>query len=420
MSEKKTKQSRHKISNDLLDELLKHYKTPEDFSGPDGILQQLTGALINRVMEAELTQTLGYEKHGDRPSSSDNYRNGSTKKVLKTTHGEIEINVPRDRNGDHEPVMIEKHQTRFTGFDKQILSMYARGMTDQDIADHIEELYSTKVSKDFVSNVTHEVLEEVDSWRHRPLSSIYPIIYMDGLHIKVRDNGRIINKAVHIVLGITLEGKKEVLGMWIAENEGAKFWLHVLTELKNRGVQDIFIACIDGLTGFPEAIESAFPKTEIQLCIVHLIRNAVRYVSHKDMKEVCADMKPIYNAVSEEEALCKLSDFSNKWGTKYASVVALWQRHWDRLTPFLKYPQAIRRIVYTTNAIEGYNRQLRKVTKNRGVMPNDKAVYKLLYLVTRTISKKWTMPVHEWKEALNQFAIHFADRMPERIEEACI
>jgi len=419
MSQKQLKKSKRKISNELLDELLSGYEKPEDFTGSDGILQELTGALLSRIMESELTQTLGYEKHEDRPSDSDNYRNGSSKKTIKTTNGPVEIDVPRDRNGEHEPIMVEKNQTRFTGFDKQIISMYSRGMTDQDIADHVEELYSTKVSKEFVSNVTNEVLEEVDAWRHRPLLKIYPIIYLDGIHIKVRDNGRIVNKAVHIVLGVTFEGKKEVLGMWIAENEGAKYWLHVLTELKNRGVEDIFIACVDGLKGFPEAIASAFPKAEVQLCIIHLIRNAMRYVPHKDAKAVCADMKPIYTAISEEEALNKLAEFSEKWGSQYTSVVSLWERNWENLTPFLQYPQAIRRIIYTTNTIEGYNRQLRKVTKNRGVMPNDKAVYKLLYLATKNISKKWTMPIHDWKQALNQFAIRFADRMPERIEDAC-
>lgn len=400
------------FSNNLLDNLLTSYESPDDLLGKEGILQQLTGALISRAMEGELTHSLGYKANESRPSASDNYRNGHSTKQVKTGHGEVSITVPRDRNNEYSPTIVSKNQTRFNGFDKQIISMYSRGMTNADIADHISESYSTDISKDFISDVTDAVLDEVSEWRKRPLEELYTIVYMDGIHLTVRDNGQVKKKCVHIAIGVTLEGKKDVLGMWIADNEGAKFWLRVMTEIKNRGVKDIFIACVDGLKGFPEAIAAVFPETDVQLCIVHLIRNSMKYVSHKDMKAVCAGLKTIYTAINEEDAYNKLGKFEEIWGEKYASVVSIWERNWQNIVPFLAYPPAIRKVIYTTNTIEGYNRQLRKVSKNRGVMPNDTAVYKLLYLATRNIVKKWTMPSHGWKEALNQFAIMFAERIP--------
>jgi putative transposase len=410
--EQDKRKKQKKFSNDLLDNLLETYESPDDLIGNEGILQQLTGALISRAMDGELTHALGYKTGESRPEHSTNYRNGSSNKRVKTGHGEVEITVPRDRNNEYAPIIVGKNQTRFNGFDKQIISMYSRGMTNQDIADHIADSYNTSVSKDLISDVTDSVLDEVKDWRNRPLEEVYAIVYMDGIHISVRDSGRVLKKCVHIAIGVTLEGQKDVLGMWIADNEGAKFWLSVMTEIHNRGVKDIFIACVDGLKGFPDAIGALFPKTDVQLCIVHLIRNSMKYVPHKDMKAVCAGLKAIYTAINEEDAFAKLGKFEEEWVDKYPSVVAIWERNWQNIIPFLAYPASIRRVIYTTNTIEGYNRQLRKVSKNRGVMPSDTAVYKLLYLATRNIIKKWTMPSHHWKEALNQFAIMFADRMP--------
>jgi putative transposase len=320
--------------------------------------------------------------------------------------------VPRDRNGTFEQQFIEKHQTRFTAFDENIISLYARGMSTREIQQNLEEIYHVEVSPALISNVTEEVIEEVKAWQNRQLDGVYPIVYMDAIQFKVRDSGHVKNKAVYLAIGVTMEGLKEVLGLWIAQTEGAKFWLQVVTELKNRGVRDIFIACVDGLKGFPEAIESIFPQTVVQLCIVHLVRHSLNYVNWKQRKEVARDLKTIYTSATDTEAEQRLAEFSAKWDVKYPMIAKSWRSNWARVIPFFAHPLEIRRVIYTTNAIESLNMSLRKVTKARGSFPNDEAVFKLLYLALRNIAKKWTMPVHDWKAALNRFAIIYENRLP--------
>jgi putative transposase len=397
------------IRQELLEELLKDYKSPEDLLGQGGLLKELTKALVEKALDGELTHHLGYSKHS--PSKGDNARNGKSKKGLLTDHGRMEIVSPRDRNGSFEPELVKKRQTRFDGFDDKILSMYSRGMTVREIQGHLEDNYAVEVSPDLISSVTDSVLEEVRAWQNRPLDAVYPIVFMDALRVKIRDNGHIINKAVYMALGVNLDGHKEVLGLWVAKEEGAKFWLKVVTELKNRGLKDMFIACVDGLKGFPEAIESVYPETQVQLCVVHMVRNSLRFVPWKDKKAVVADLKTIYTATNAEEARENLKAFRSKWNEKYPTIADSWERNWEGLIPFLSYPDYIRKAIYTTNAIESLNRSLRKVSKNRGSFPNDESALKLLYLALRNISKKWTMPIRLWKQALNQFVILFPGRM---------
>jgi putative transposase len=399
-------------TDELLDELMKNYKKPEDLIGESGLLKQLTKALIERAMKTEMTAHLGYEKHEPAGKKSGNSRNGKSKKTIKGEFGSMEIAVPRDRNSTFEPVIIPKGETRFTGFDDKIISMYARGMTTRDIQGHLQELYGVEVSPTLISQVTDAVTEEITLWQNRPLEEIYPIIYLDAVRVKVRHNGSVINKAVYLAIGVTLEGLKDVLGMWVAETEGAKFWLQVVTEIKNRGVKDIFIACVDGLKGFPEAIEAVFPNTQVQLCLVHMVRHSLRYVSWKQRKEVAADLKSIYHAPTVEQAEASLAAFSAKWDASHPTISKSWRNNWERIIPLFGYPPEVRKAIYTTNAIESLNMSLRKVTKNRGSFPNDEAMIKLLFLALRNISKKWTMPIHDWKSALNQFTIIFETRMP--------
>ena len=399
------------IRQELLEELLKDYKSPEDLLGQGGLLKELTKALVEKALDGELTHHLGYPKHS--VSKNDNARNGKSKKGLLTGHGKMEIVSPRDRNGSFEPELVKKRQTRFDGFDDKILSMYARGMTVREIQGHLEDIYAVEVSPDLISSVTDSVLDEVKAWQDRPLDAVYPIVFMDALRVKIRDNGHVINKAVYMALGVNLDGNKEVLGLWVAKEEGAKFWLKVVTELKNRGVKDMFIACVDGLKGFPEAIESVYPETQVQLCIVHMVRNSLRFVPWKDKKAVVADLKTIYTATNAEVAKENLNAFRTKWNEKYPTIADSWERNWEGLIPFLSYPDYIRKAIYTTNAIESMNRSLRKVTKNRGSFPNDESALKLLYLALRNISKKWTMPIRLWKQALNQFVILFPGRLGE-------
>jgi len=379
--------------------------------GQDGLLKELTKALVEKALAGELTHHLGYPKHSS--SLGGNSRNGKSKKGLLTDQGKMEIASPRDHNGTFSPELVKKRQTHFEGFDDKILSMYARGMTVREIQGHLEELYKVGVSPDLISSVTDSVLEEVKAWQNRPLDAIYPIVFLDALRVKIRDNGHFLNKAVYMALGVNLDGNKEVLGLWIAKEEGAKFWLKVVTELKNRGVKDMFIACVDGLKGFPEAIESVYPETQVQLCIVHIVRNSLRFVPWKDKKAVVADLKTIYTATNAEVAWENLKTFRSKWNEKYPTIADSWERNWEGLIPFLSYPDYIRKAIYTTNAIESLNRSLRKVTKNRGSFPNDESAVKLLYLALKNISKKWTMPVRQWKQAMNQFAILFPERLPE-------
>lgn len=400
------------IRKEIIEELMAKYQKPEDLLGEGGLMIQLKKALIERAMNGEMTHHLGYKKNELRPEGAQNSRNGTTKKKVKTRDGQIDIETPRDRDATFEPQIIKKHQRRFDGFDDKIISMYARGMTVREIQGHLLDIYGTEISPDLISTVTDSVVEEVRSWQTRPLDHIYPIIYLDAIRIKVRQNAQIVNKAVYMAIGVNLDGHKEALGLWIAEQEGAKFWMSVITELKNRGVEDVLIACVDGLKGFPEALEAIFPNTEVQLCIVHMLRNSFKYVSWKDRKAVAAALKPIYTAVNEQQAELALNKFAETWDENYPSISALWRRHWQGIIPFLKYPDAIRKAVYTTNAIESLYSSLRKVTKHRGAFPNDDAVIKILYLSLRNIAKKWSMPIRPWKQALNQFVIHFPGRVP--------
>jgi len=399
-------------TDELLDILMKDYKKPEDLIGENGLLKQLTKRLLERAMQTELTEHLGYEKHAPTGKNSGNSRNGGYKKTISGDFGNLDIITPRDRNSTFEPVILPKGETRFTGFDDKIISMYARGMTTRDIQGHLQEIYGIDVSPTLISQVTDAISEEVLLWQNRPLDEVYPIVYLDAVRIKVRHDSRVINKAVYLAIGINMDGIKEVLGMWTSENEGAKFWLQVVTELKNRSVKEIFIACVDGLKGFPEAIEAVYPNTPIQLCIVHMVRHSLNYVSWKQRKEVATDLKSIYQAPTVEMAEKHLDAFAAKWDASHPTIARSWRNNWERIIPLFSYPTEIRKAIYTTNAIESLNMSLRKVTKNRGHFPSDEAMFKLLYLALKNIAKKWTMPIRDWKSALNQFSIIFDGRMP--------
>ena len=396
----------------LIDSLLADYKKPEDLIGEHGLLKQLTKALVERALQAEMTEHLGHDKHETVINATGNTRNGKSRKTLKGEFGELPIEIPRDREGSFEPLIISKHQTRWAGFDDKILSLYARGMTVREIQQHLTEMYGTEVSPTLISTVTDGVMDEVKQWQSRPLDAVYPVIYLDCIHAKVRDAGSVRAKAIYLAIGINMEGHKEILGLWIAQTEGAKFWLSVVTELKNRGVQDIFIACVDGLKGFPEAIETVYPHAIVQLCIVHMVRNSLNYVGWNKRKEVAADLRLVYSAATIDEAEHALADFEDKWNNAYPPIALSWRNNWQRIIPFFDYPPEIRRIIYTTNAIESVNMSLRKVSKSRGSFPNDEAVIKLYYLALSNIAKKWSMPLRDWKPALNRFTIQFNERMP--------
>lgn len=401
---------KHEVPDELLSNLLANYKKPEDLIGENGLLKQLTKLLVEKALDAEMTEHLGHDKHEPVSNSVGNTRNGRSRKTLKGEFGELPIEVPRDRNSTFEPQLVPKHQTRWNGFDERILSLYARGMTVREIGAHLQEMYGAEVSPSLISSVTDAVVDEVKTWQSRPLDTVYPIVYLDCIHVKVRE-GAVRVKAVYLELGVTMNGDKEVLGLWLAQTEGAKFWLQVVTELKNRGVQDIFIACVDGLKGFPEAIEAVFPQTAVQLCVVHMVRHSLNYVTWKRRPEVAADLKRIYTASTIDEAEQRLGEFEAKWDAEYLPISQSWRRNWERLTPFFDFPPDIRKVIYTTNAIESVNFSLRKLTKHRGAFPNDDALIKLLYLALRNISKKWTLPIRDWKAALNQFTIRFQGRL---------
>jgi transposase-like protein len=360
-----------------------------------------------------MTEHLGYEKNSNAGDNSGNSRNGHTEKTVLLENQSTTIEIPRDRNGSFEPIIVPKHEKRLPLFNDQIISMYAFGMTDRDIKAHLEDIYNVEVSPDLISRVTNAVMEEVREWQGRPLERSYAIVYLDALRVKSRQDGKSCIKSVYAALGVNFEGQKEVLGLWIAENEGAKFWMGVLNEIKNRGVADILIACMDGLSGFPEAVRAVYPQTSVQLCIVHMVRNSTKFVSYKDLRKLCADLKEVYSAPNEEGGRAALEDFGKKWDGKYPMIYQSWARHWEDLSGFFKYPPEIRRAIYTTNAIESMNYQLRKVTKNRSTFVNDDAIMKILYLAIRNASKKWTMPIKNWGQALNQFAIEFGkERVP--------
>jgi len=384
---------------------------PEDFNT---LFKDMIGVFYEKGLEAELDDELGYSKYDYRNKECSNSRNGYSKKTLKTSYGDTEISVPRDRNGEFEPQLLKKNQTSVTKeIEEKILSMYAKGMTTSDIESHIYEIYGLECSDTTISRITDKILPVVREWQSRPLEEIYAVVFMDAIHFHVRCDGRVIKKAVYIAIGIRMDGLKEVLGMWVGENESAKFWLTVMNGLKNRGVEDILIACVDGLKGFPAAIEAVYPKTEIQQCVIHQIRNSTKFVSYKDIKALMADLKKVYAAVDEATALSELDNFDAKWSDKYPKIAVSWRNNWANLSTYFKYPQAIRTLIYTTNTIEGFNRQLRKVTKNKGVFPTDDSLIKMLYLAMMDITKKWTGKRREWGKIHSQLEIFFADRLPE-------
>lgn len=396
------------IQPEVLDELLKGVKTQEDLTGPNGLLKAITKALVERMLEGELTHHLGYEKSDPVGYGSGNSRNGKSRKTLKSEQGEIEVSIPRDRQGSFAPQLIKKHQTRWDGLDEQIISLYARGMTVRDIQAQLQELYGVEVSSGLISEVTDAVLDEVKIWQSRPLESMYPVVYLDALMVKMRHEGRVENRAVYVAIGLNEEGQKEVLGLWSSANEGAKFWLAVMTELKHRGLRDVYVVCTDGLKGFPQAIETVFPKALVQTCIVHLIRASLKYASWKERKALAADLKPIYRAVNAAAAVEALDEFRRLW-PKHQVVAEVWSRNWERVIPFFEFPEEIRRVIYTTNAIESLHRCLRKVTKNRGAFPSEDAAFKLLYLALRNASQNWKTVQH-WSDAIRQFEMMFPGR----------
>ena len=397
------------IKPDKLDELLKDCKTPEDV---DRLHSQLLQRLINRSLDAEMTAHLGYDAGEAGPAKRVNTRNGKSKKTVKGTFGALEVETPRDRESSFEPQLVRKRQIRLAGMEEKILILYAKGMTTRDIEHALHDLYGVEISHTVISQVTEAVLDEVRAWQNRPLDAVYPILWLDGLTVKIHHGKQVVNKSAHVVLGVNLRGEKEVLGLWIAETEGAKFWLSVLTELRHRGVQDVYIACMDGLKGLPEAVNAIFPKTLTQLCIVHLVRASLRYVTVKDSKAVVAALKRIYQSTSVEEAAAELEQLDAEWGKQYRAVVRLWRNNWDNIIPFFQFPPEIRKVIYTTNAIESLNMSLRKLTRNRRIFPNDESAIKALYLAIQQASRNWKM-IHNWKPALQTFQVMFGeDRVP--------
>jgi putative transposase len=402
---------RRVLPDEVIDELLAGRKTEEQIVGPGGLLSQLTKRVVERAMEVELTDHLGYEPHQEPPGGAGNTRNGSTPKTLTTEHGSVEIKAPRDRQGTFEPKIVRKRQRRFEGFDDKILALYSRGLSTRDIEAYLRELYGVSVGRDLISRVTDAVMEDVREWQQRPLDDVYPILYLDAFVVKIRDGGSVVRKACYLALGVTMEGERDVLGMWFQDTEGAKFWMQVLSDLKQRGVRDILICCVDGLKGFPEAIEAIFPDTEVQTCIVHLIRTSLRYVPRRRYDQVVKDLKPIYTANDADGALAALEAFEEKWGQQLAPVVKAWRDAWDYVIPFMAFPPEVRRVIYTTNAIEALNRQLRKAIKTKGHFPNEEAARKLIYLAVMNAVPQWTQTRH-WTLARLAFKIHFGDRVP--------
>lgn len=392
----------------LAGELAQDIKTGEDLSALSAKLVKLT---VEAALSAELDNHLGYPRHAVIGHRSGNSRNGSSPKIVKGTHGEVQIETPRDRLGTFEPEIVKKGQTRISGMDEQILCLYAKGLSTREIVEAFRELYGAEVSAGLVSQVTNAVLEEVREWQARPLDEVYPIVYLDCLVLKIRQDKRVIKKSIYLALGVNLEGHKELLGMWISENEGARFWLSILTELKNRGLEQILIACLDGLSGFPEAIEVVYPQARVQLCIIHQVRNSLKYVSWKDYKAVTADLKSIYRSATEDEAQLELEKFGEKWDEKYPKITNSWKNHWDNLRTIFDFPEEIRKAIYTTNAIESLNSVIRKATKKRKVFPTDESALKVVYLATQAAAEKWTMPIQNWKGAMNRFAIEFEEQL---------
>jgi len=402
---------RERLPDALIDELLAGRSTQAEVVGKDGLLGELTKRLLERAMVGELTAHLGYEPHREPPGGTGNARNGVTPKTVQTRNGPVEIDRPRDRNGSYEPQIVENGQRRFEGFDEQIVALYSRGMTTRDIEAHLREIYGTSVSRDTISSVTASVLDDAREWQQRPLAAVYPIVYLDALIVKIRENKTVQNTACYLAIGVDLDGRREVLGMWFAQTEGAKFWLGVLTELKGRGVEDVLVCCVDGLTGFPDAIEAVYPRAWVQTCVVHQIRSSMRFVGYRERKLVAADLKRIYTATDRDEAELELTAFAEKWDDRYPMISASWIEHWERIVPFLAFPEHLRRIVYTTNTIEALNRQIRKHVKTRGSFPTQDSARKLLYLTIKNAEHNWRT-AYNWTAALAALKIFFGDRLP--------
>jgi putative transposase len=404
--------SDRRISNEVIDELLAGASTEEEIAGRGGLLAELTKRLVERAMEVELTDHVGYEPHCEPPGGAANQRNGTTPKTLICEHGRVAIDAPRDRDGSFEPQIVKKRQRRFVGFDEKILALYSRGLSVRDIRAHLHEIYGVEVSLDLISRVTDAVMDDVRDWAKRPLEDVYPIVFLDCMVLKIRDGGTVQRRALYLALGVTLDGERDVLGMWFQETEGAKFWMQVLNDLKQRGVRDILICCVDGLAGFPEAIEAIFPKTTVQTCIVHLIRNSLKYVPRRERKQVAGDLKPIYTAKDADQAQAELEAFDEKWGQRFPVITKAWLDAWEHVIPFLAFPDEVRRVIYTTNAIEALNRQLRKAIKTKGSFPTEDAARKLVYLALQNAVPQWTR-TRDWTTALLAFKIHFGDRVPD-------
>jgi len=395
---------------ELLRKLIKQYNL-KDTTDIKEMLKDLFGNTIQEMLEAELQEDLGYSKYDYKNKETTNSRNGHSKKTIKSDHGNIDIKVPRDRDGEFSPKIVKKNKRDVSSIEDQVLSMYAKGMTTRDIKAHLEDLYGIEASPELISRITDKILPLVSEWQSRPLEEVYGIVFMDAIHYKVRSEGRVVNKAAYTIIGISLEGIKEVLGIWIGEAESAKFWLSVLNEIKNRGVKDILIVSIDGLKGFSEAIASAFPETEVQRCIIHQIRTSTRFISYKDIKAFVADLKKIYKAVNEEVALSELDNLEEAWGKKYPLSIKTWRDNWSELSTYFKYPDEVRRLIYTTNHVESYHRQLKKVTKAKSIFPNDQALTKMLYLATMDASRRWTASIRDWPLILSQLTIYFKERV---------
>ena len=399
-------------------ELIKEYVNSQKFTSTTEIMEAMKamfGDVLQQVMEAELDTKLGYEKsertsNDDESRLSKNYRNGHSKKTVKTQLGEVTINVPRDRNGEYEPSIIGKYNRNADGMEEKILSLYSCGMSQRDISEQIKNLYDVEISPELVSKISEKIMPEVTAWQNRPLNSIYPFVFMDAIHYKVKENHQYVTKAAYVVLGINMDGCKDILGIWIGEHESAKFWLNVLNDLKNRGVQSVYVFCVDGLTGFREAISSVYPKAQIQRCIIHQIRSSTKFVSYKDIKKLMSDLKTVYQAINEEEALNNLMKFKETWGKTYPSCVKSWEENWDILSTFFAYPAEVRRIIYTTNIIEGLNRQFRSITKTKPSFTNDDSLRKMLYLASKKIVEHWTARCRNWDQVLNQLDIMFSEQ----------
>jgi transposase-like protein len=402
---------RPEISDEALDALLAGASTAEEIAGPDGLLAHLTRRLLNRALEAELSEHLGYRPGQAPPGGAGNARNGQPGKTVLTDQGPLRIRSPRDRNGTFEPQIVRKRQTRWVGFDEKVIALYGRGLTVREIQGYLEEIYGTDISPDLISKITDAVLEDAKQWQQRPLDAVYPIVYLDALIVKIRDGQSVRNHACYLAIGVNTDGERDVLGMWFQRTEGAKFWLQVLTELKHRGVQDVLVCCVDGLTGFTDAIEAVFPHTWVQTCIVHQVRSSLKFVPYKDRKPVAADLRKIYTAANQDAAADELQAFAEKWDAKYPTISSSWLEHWEQITPFLAFPADLRRVVYTTNSIEALNRQIRKIIKTRGHFPTEDAARKLIYLAITNAEKKWKQ-TYNWNSALAAFKIHFGDRLP--------